>query len=156
MSDKDRKALIQVTRQEEKALANYVDVRDRLFCCLDWWGNREVVKERELQMPTEKKYWIALNGPSCAISRTPWMQPVTIPVAQQYLGFPTLEEAERAQDICLHQPDAEVQRFLESLSPDVQSGRIRVIEPPSPQPPTKGAPWWLESADAPRLIEPRN
>ena len=109
---------------------------------------------------TERRYWIALNGPSCAISRTPWRNPVTIPVAQQYFGFPTLAEAERAQDICLHQPEAEVRRFLESLSPDVKCGRIRVIQPPYPQPPTRDATWWMESGNArtlaPRLIEPRN
>ena len=100
---------------------------------------------------TEEKYWIAINGGSCAISQVPWVNPVTVPVAQQYLGFPTLEEAKEAQRICLHEPATVVEDFLKGLGPDVKAGRIRAFNPPYPQPPTHAETVWMESELAPTI-----
>jgi hypothetical protein len=52
------------------------------------------------------------------------------------------------QRICLQAPIAEVRKFVDSLRPDVMSGRIRVIKHAHPQPPTKGPTMWTESAEA--------
>jgi hypothetical protein len=78
------------------------------------------------------RYWIAINGSSCALSAIPWQNPTVIPTPQQLFGFPNLEEAKKAQAICLNKPIPEVMAFLESLLPDINSGRIVHITPASP------------------------
>ena len=99
-----------------------------------------------------ERYWIAINSSSCALCSFPLRNPMLTPTPEQLLGFPTLEEAERAQRICIQAPMHEVRRFLKSLAPDVHSGRIRVIQPTHPQPP--GAPCaWTESAEAHQVVQ---
>jgi hypothetical protein len=93
---------------------------------------------------TDERYWIALNGASCALTSLPLRNPLVTPTPQQLLGFPTLKEAKRAQRICLQSSMNEVQRFFTSLSPDVRAGRVRVINPEQPQPPTRGPTMWTE------------
>jgi hypothetical protein len=85
-----------------------------------------------------ERYWIAINGTSCATFSLPLRNPLVTPTPSQLLGFPTSEEALHAQRICLEAPMHEVRAFFKSLSPDVKAGRIRVIRPPHPQPPTRG------------------
>lgn len=93
-----------------------------------------------------KMYWIAINGASCACSSAPWQEPVTSPVAQQLIGFPTLEEARKAQRICCLEPIESVERFFRRLlTEDIPSGRVRVIKPASPEPPTHGPTAWMEA-----------
>jgi|SRR4029453_10410433 hypothetical protein len=99
----------------------------------------------------EEKYWIAINGASCAISRVPWIEPVTIPVPRQYIGFPTLQEAEKAHSVCLRGSQTEMRDYFRSLRADVMAGRIRVINPPFPQPSTQGRTTYMESKDAPAI-----
>src|SRR5437870_1625321 len=101
----------------------------------------------------DDRYWIAINGSSCAISSLPMRNPMVTPTPWQMLGFPTYEEAERAQRVCLQAPIDEVRRFVDSLRPDVMSGRIRVIQPKYPQPPTKGPTIWTESTDAHAAVQ---
>jgi hypothetical protein len=96
-----------------------------------------------------ERYWIAINGPSCSISPVPWRQPATRPVAEQYIGFPTFEEAENAQSICLHGSQTEMRDFFEGLRPAVKTGRVQVIDSPFPQPYTRGTTRWMEAEDAP-------
>jgi hypothetical protein len=84
-------------------------------------------------------YWIAVNGASCAMSSFPMRHPRVTPTPEQMWGFPTLEEAQRAQCICLNEPMPKVIKFLSSLAPDISAGRIRYIRPAHPQPPTTGA-----------------
>jgi hypothetical protein len=102
----------------------------------------------------EERYWIAINGASCAISRVPWIEPATIPVARQYIGFPTLQEAEKAHSVCLHGSKKEMHDYFKSLRADVMAGRIHVINPPNPQPPTQGKTAWMESKDALDILLP--
>ena len=99
------------------------------------------------------RYWIALNGPSCAMSSIPMCNPLLTPTPEQMLGFPTHEEAKRAQRICLEAPMKEVRKFLAGLAPDVKSGRIRVIQPKHPQPPTAGQSMWTESTEAHQVVQ---
>lgn len=92
-----------------------------------------------------KRYWIAINGASCACSSMPWVHPLTKPVAQQLLGFRTLQEAREAQRICLQEPHESVERFFRALLMfDIPSGKVAVIKPPSPEPPTRGPTIWIE------------
>jgi hypothetical protein len=99
-----------------------------------------------------KRYWIAINGASCALSSMPFREPVTVPVAQQYVGFPTLAEAQKAQSICLHGTQAEQKAFMRGFYPDIKAGRIRVIQPVAPQPPTHAPTMWMESEIAPVIV----
>jgi hypothetical protein len=96
---------------------------------------------------TDERYWIALNGASCALTSLPLRNPLVTPTPQQLLGFPTLKEAKRAQRICLQSSMNEVQRFFTSLSPDVRAGRVRVINPEQPQLPTRCPTMWTEDGD---------
>jgi hypothetical protein len=89
-------------------------------------------------------YWIAINGASCARTSFPMHNPMTCPTAEQLLGFPTEKESRQAQEICLSAPINLVRAYLESLAPDVASGRIKVIQPPNPEPPTRGITLWYE------------
>jgi hypothetical protein len=100
-----------------------------------------------------KRYWIAINGASCALTSMPFEEPVTVPVARQLIGFPTLEEAQEAQRVCLQAPMKEVDRFWERLRPDVHAGRVRVINPAQPEPPTHGATQWMEGSQADAIRE---
>jgi hypothetical protein len=75
----------------------------------------------------DERYWIPLNGSSCALSALPLQNPMLTPTREWLLGFPTLEEAQRAQSICLRASIEAVRRFMEGLRPDVKSGRIRGV-----------------------------
>jgi hypothetical protein len=90
------------------------------------------------------RYWIALNGSGCALSVTPWREPVTNPVAEQMFGFPTLDEAKRAQMICLKSTLPEVEAWMENLQPAVRSGRVAYRRPANPGPQTRGETAWME------------
>jgi hypothetical protein len=81
-------------------------------------------------------WWVALNGSSCAIAPTPMKRPKVSPVPEQMIGFRTWGEAKEAQRVCLQAPKDEVRRYLLSLWPDIVAGRIIVIVPPTPEPPT--------------------
>jgi hypothetical protein len=90
------------------------------------------------------RYWIAINGSSCAISGTPMRDPMVIPTPEQMFGFPTAEEARKAQQICLTAPIQKANAFLQSLLPDIKSGRILYRRPDNPGPQTRGETMWLD------------
>jgi hypothetical protein len=92
------------------------------------------------------RYWIALNGPSCAMWSMPANSPVVSPIPEYLIGFPTLEEARRAQQICLNEPIGKVKEFFASLRPRIASGKIRTIKPEKPEPPTRGTTVWQDAA----------
>lgn len=98
-------------------------------------------------------YWIAINGPSCALTQMPMSEPKVTPTPQLLIGFPALQEAREAQRCCLHSPMGEVRRFLNSLRPGVKAGRIRVIRPPHPQPTTRGPTAWTEDAEVHAIMQ---
>ncbi|MEQ1843413.1 MAG: hypothetical protein ABL994_23650, partial [Verrucomicrobiales bacterium] len=65
------------------------------------------------------RYYIAINGASCAISRFPCpRRPEPIPRAQALIGFPTLEEAEEAQSLCLTSPIPHVEEAVARWAKD--------------------------------------
>jgi hypothetical protein len=102
---------------------------------------------------TDERYWIAINGSSCTLSSLPMRNPKATPTPEQMLGFPTLEEAQRAQRICLRAPMDVVCKFLVSLTPDVQSGRIRVIQPRHPHPQTSDPTAWTEDTEVHQMLQ---
>jgi hypothetical protein len=83
---------------------------------------------------SDKRYWIAINGPTCAISSFPFRNPMVTPTPQVMFGFPTYEEAQHAQRILLGSSNYEASKFFKSFVPDVRLGRIRIINPEHPQP----------------------
>ncbi len=91
-----------------------------------------------------ERYWIAINGASCALSTIPWVNPTTVPVAQQMFGFPTFEEARKAQHICLNDPTPKVEAFLQGLLADIASGRVAYKRTNHAGPPTRGQTAWME------------
>jgi hypothetical protein len=81
----------------------------------------------------DKRYWIAINGPSCAICSMPLKEPLVTPTPEEMFGFLTLEEAERAQRICLMAPIKKVERFMEvELRLWVKAGPRPLYPPRSP------------------------
>src|SRR5262245_28898099 len=110
-------------------------------------------EERSSNMELAKLYWIAINGSGCALSRVRWRNPATRPRSQQMFGFPTLQEAQEAQKICLTAPVEKVEEFFESLRPDVQSGRVAYRRPNSPEPPTRGQTAWMEAEDESKPVD---
>jgi hypothetical protein len=109
----------------------------------DFATGKNAMKEQQ----HNQRYWIAINGPSCAISALRFCQPVVTPTPEQLFGFPTWEEAYEAQQLCLNAPMAEVNKFLKGLRSDIKSGRARYIRPKHPQLPTRGPTMWTDAAD---------
>lgn len=88
-------------------------------------------------------YYIAINGPSCALSRIPWNEPpIVSPTPQQLIGFPTVEEAEEMQAACLHDAIPAVEKKLLDLVPRVEAGEVQILTNPHPEPPTTGQTIW--------------
>jgi hypothetical protein len=113
----------------------------------------EAIEEKTTDDHHDERYWIALNGPSCAMSSMPMRNPLLTPTPEQMFGFPTHEEAKQAQRICLEAPVKEVRKFLAGLAPDVKIGRIRVIQPKHPQPPTTGESMWTDSPELHQVLQ---
>jgi hypothetical protein len=90
------------------------------------------------------RYWIALNGSSCALSSLPMRNPTISPKPYQLVGFPTWEEAREAQRVCLEEPLPVVERFMAGLIPDVKSGRVWVQTFKDPGPQTRGETMWFD------------
>ncbi len=101
---------------------------------------------------TQQRYWIAINGATCAMSSFPFTHPTVIPPATAD-RLSDHREATAAQQLCLEAPIPEVEDFLISLAPDVVSGRIKVIEPEHPEPPTTGPTMWEEDMDRTRGLQ---
>lgn len=94
-----------------------------------------------------ERYWIAINGGSCALTMMPLEHPIVSPKPEQLLGFPTLAEAQKAQEICLTAPLAVVKSFLMNLQAKVDSGEVKAITMYHPEPPTPGPTIWMEAKD---------
>jgi hypothetical protein len=90
------------------------------------------------------RYWIAINGASCARSLVPMRHPQVSPTPVQLLGFLTGEAAHAAQQICLTASLPAVQAFLERLREPVRTGDVRVIQFRQPEPPTPGPMVWQD------------
>jgi hypothetical protein len=97
--------------------------------------------------PGDKRWWIAINGASCEVCDVPLARPVTRPRAEQLIGFPTSEEATKAQKFCLTAPMEEVERYFSGLRARLDAGEVRVISHSNPDAPTKGKTMWLEAGE---------
>src|SRR5262245_40018157 len=95
------------------------------------------------------RYWIAIHGSSCALSRAPMRDPVVIPTPAQMFGFPESEEAAKAQQGCLTAPILDVAAFMKSLRPDIEAGRVLYRRPDTPDPQTQGETVWIDQEPEP-------
>jgi hypothetical protein len=103
-------------------------------------------------MAVPVRWWIAINGASCARSSMPFTHPTVKPTPWQLIGFPTHKEACEAQRICLEEPIGRVAAFMQSLRQDVLAGRVKVIQPEHPEPPTRGPTAWFEDLERTRAL----
>lgn len=81
---------------------------------------------------------------------------VVTPTPEQMWGFSTLDEAQRAQQICLNAPIADAMRFLQGLGPDIKAGRVVYVRPANPESRTRGPTMWMEQDDAAETQPPLN
>ena len=93
-------------------------------------------------MKSTKRYWLAVNGASVAVTCVPGPIPTVTPTPTQLFGLPTREEQLAMQEFLLTQPIPAVTAKLESLRPWVMSGEIIVVSPANPEPPTQGVTAW--------------
>jgi hypothetical protein len=92
-----------------------------------------------------KYYWLAINGESVAASELA-VEPERVccsPVPSQLLGFRTREEQLRARRLLLAAPAEHVEEWVARACADVRVGCIAVINPPNPEPPSKGPTVWM-------------
>jgi len=90
---------------------------------------------------TNERYWIAINGASCALCRLPSTVPPTVtPRPQGLIGFRTLKEAQAAQSLCLTAPIPEVAKAIKQWRRG-KSGVV-CVDVPNPEPPTTGPTIW--------------
>lgn len=81
-------------------------------------------------------YWIAINGPSVAMSSLPLPTTVEVrPVPQVLLGFDSAEEASEALHFFLTASIPECKKRLRELARRAKRGEIVNIEPDNPEPP---------------------
>ena len=99
-----------------------------------------------MSTPTHR-YWIAVNGSSCATSSMPMRDPMVVPTPEQMWGFPTFQEAQKAQQIVIAAPMPDVIAFLQGLHQDVKSGRILYRRPENPGPQTRGETVWMDAQE---------
>src|SRR5262249_31430809 len=112
-------------------------------------GEGYIVTTRKRHRSNDPRYWIAVNGSSCALSNMPLRNPVVVPTPQQIWGFPTAEEARKAQHIVLTAPMKKVMKYLKSLGLDIKSGRVVYLRPDNPEPQTRGQAAWMEGSTQP-------
>src|SRR5262245_1446299 len=91
---------------------------------------------------SEPKFYIAINGASCALAPVPFDRPpVTLPRANCLVGFPTAEQARRAQHAALNDPIPEVMRKLQSWMADPVNVYIVNPDPDPPSGPDEKIAW---------------
>ncbi len=85
-------------------------------------------------------FWLAVNGARCGgPSPMPLAVPACLPVPEQFLGYPSYREAERAQRFLVEAPLAEVHRYMQEEFPKLlERGLAAYVRPRQPQPPTHG------------------
>ena len=87
-------------------------------------------------------FWIAVNGCSCAMFPAPLRFPFVVrPIPQYVIGFETVEEALRAQEMCL-------EYSMDALRPVIVSWKFRAnvafVKMSNPEPMTDGPTTWME------------
>ncbi len=85
-------------------------------------------------------YWVAINGASVAMA--PYPLPVSLmctPTPQLLIGQKTLQQAMTLQSILLTAHMKVVRKKIKAMR---RSPEAVCIEPPNPQPPTRGATIW--------------
>jgi hypothetical protein len=91
-----------------------------------------------------QRWWIAINGSSCAMCGLPFNEPPqVIPRPQGLIGFPTYQQARKAQELCLKAPIPKVERKISEWRN--QKNGIVFIQFRNPEPQTSGTTCFLPS-----------
>ncbi len=89
----------------------------------------------------EGRYWIAINGASCALCPAPSKIPPTVsPRPEGLIGFSTYEEARAAMQLCLTALIPEVAKAVERWRRG-EDGAVCIVCA-NPEPPTRGSTAW--------------
>ena len=88
-----------------------------------------------------KRYWIAINGSSCAASVLPWEMPKTSPIAEILVGFLTVEEADKAQFQMLNEPIEKIEQIFASW---FHRDDVQMIRNANSEPQTDCVTVWME------------
>lgn len=97
-----------------------------------------------------ERFWIAINGDSCALCSIPLRNPLVTPTPEHLFGFETLEEAQEAREINLTGSARQIKQLVKRLSTDFS---IRYIRPKHPQAPTREATAWTDSDEAHDIMQ---
>jgi hypothetical protein len=89
--------------------------------------------------PLHEWFWVSCNGPAVGLG-LPWPSaepPGTYPTPEQWLGFPTYQEARDTLRMLLKAPLADVTRYMTVTFPErLGRGEVAYRRPENPQPPT--------------------
>ena len=81
-------------------------------------------------------YWLAVNGPSVAISTLPFSKEVSVsPRPELLIGFTDLSEAKKIQQFFLTAKIEYVNKYIHTLPEKLESNEVQcVIHPEMPEP----------------------
>lgn len=88
-----------------------------------------------------KRYWIAINGSSCALCGMALFNPQVTPTPETLIGFKTYAEAKAAQATCLNAP---IPRVHEAMQEWVERGAA-MVRLAKPEPQTTGPTLWEDA-----------
>lgn len=97
-------------------------------------------------------WWVAINGPSAAVSPMPLPRPPLLQVTprpEQLIGYPTQERQLEAQDLLLNASMEEVESYMREMVPKlIREGEIRYYRIETSDPHTPGITAWRVTKSA--------
>lgn len=95
--------------------------------------------EREKTMTktkTARYFWLAINGPSVAISSIPLSTKVSVsPTPELLIGFEDFSEAKKIQHFLLTAKIRNVNKYIQTIPQKLKSNEVQhVIQPKKPEP----------------------
>ena len=93
----------------------------------------------------ERKYWVAVNRDSAAVSSIPWPSyPTVMPTPQLLIGWDTPEEQRKCQRFLLTGRLDKVRRFVDATLPKLaREGKAVLKRFNCPGKPTRGETVWI-------------
>ena len=97
-------------------------------------------------------WWVAINGPSAAVSPMPLPRPPLLQVTprpEQLIGYPTQERQLAAQDLLLNASMEKIESYMREIVPNlIRKGEILYYRIAAPEPHTPGITAWRVSKSA--------
>ena len=99
--------------------------------------------KKKTKTKSEYYYWIAVNGPSVAISSLPLPTTVCVsPTPELLIGFTDYDEAAKIQQFLLTAKIENVQKYMQTLPDKLKLNQIQhVIRPQKPEPCSYSTVW---------------